>query len=62
VDRVRQVQDRYKWRAAILWAGRSKVGIPAGTRDSLFHETVYTGSGTHTASYSKGTGSKAAGA
>jgi hypothetical protein len=25
VDRVRQVQDRDKWWAAILWAGRSKV-------------------------------------
>jgi len=32
------------------------------TVQSLFHETVHTGTGTHTASYSVGTGSKAAGA
>jgi hypothetical protein len=61
VDRVRQVQERDKWWAAILWAGRSSVRIPAGKRDSLLHETVYTGSGTHTAFYSLGTGGKAAG-
>jgi hypothetical protein len=58
---IRRVQDRAKWWTAVLWAGRSRVRIPTGTRDSLFHETVHTDSGTHSAS-SVSTGSKAPGA
>jgi hypothetical protein len=57
MDRIRRVQDRVKWWTAVLWAGRSRVRIPAGTRDLLFHKTVYTGSAS-----SVSTGSKAAGA